>query len=65
MALDEELLAILACPQCKGQVRLSSDGGALDCPCCRLRYEIRNGIPVMLIDEARRLDGETPHAAGS
>ena len=53
MPIAEELLEILRCPQCKGKVRLLiTEPPALDCPQCRLRYAIRDGIPIMLIDEA-------------
>ncbi len=48
----KELLDILACPKCKGSVRLTEDMHGLLCEQCRLIYEIRDGIPVMLIDEA-------------
>ena len=50
--LKKELPDILACPKCKAPVRQETD--ALQCTNkdCRLRYPIRNGIPVMLIDEA-------------
>jgi uncharacterized protein len=56
MGISKELLEILACPRCKGEIRLTEDGSALVCEGCRLLYEIRDGIPVMLIDEARPLD---------
>jgi len=52
MPIDQELLDILACPKCKGDVELESDGNSLVCPHCRLRYRIEDDIPVMLIDEA-------------
>ena len=55
--ISPELLEVLACPKCHGKLDLveEKDGGAhLDCPNCRLRYKIDDGIPVMLIDEARR-----------
>lgn len=52
MAVLEELLALLACPRCKGELKKSDDGAALVCPACRLRYPVRDGIPVLLIDEA-------------
>lgn len=55
MAISQELLEILACPQCKGEVKLSPEGDALDCAACSLRYPIQDDIPVMLIDEARKL----------
>jgi uncharacterized protein len=59
MPIDKELLAILACPKCKGDIRLANDGNGLVCEPCRLLYEIRDNIPVMLIDEAVRLDDPT------
>ncbi|HYA12139.1 MAG TPA: Trm112 family protein [Thermodesulfovibrionales bacterium] len=52
MALDRELLEILACPKCKGDIRLTENGDGLICEKCKLLYPIRDGIPVMLIDEA-------------
>ena len=53
--LKKELLDILACPKCKASVRQEND--SLQCTNreCRLRYPIRNGIPVMLIDEATKV----------
>ncbi len=59
MPIDKELLAILACPKCKGDIRPTKDGNGLVCEACRLLYEIRDNIPVMLIDEAVRLDDPT------
>jgi hypothetical protein len=55
MAIDRELLAILACPKCKGGVRLTEKEDGLVCEKCSLLYAIRDGIPVMLISEARQL----------
>lgn len=52
MAISNELLEILACPQCKGDVYLNAAGDGLVCRACRLLYPVREGIPVMLIDEA-------------
>jgi uncharacterized protein YbaR (Trm112 family) len=52
MAIDQELLDILACPKCKGEVELEPGGNALVCHRCSLRYRIEDDIPVMLIDEA-------------
>jgi uncharacterized protein YbaR (Trm112 family) len=56
MAISKELLEILACPQCKGEVTLTPDGGGLTCRACKLLYPIRDDIPIMLIDEAQRLE---------
>lgn len=55
MTIDNELLEILACPKCKGQVRLDDDAGGLVCDKCRLVYPIRDDIPVMLVEEAVEL----------
>ncbi len=55
MAIDRELLDILACPKCKGPIRLTTKGDGLVCETCRLQYPIKDDIPVMLIDEAIRL----------
>ncbi len=52
--IDQELLAILACPQCKGTIKIREEEG-LVCEKCQLLYEVRDGIPIMLIDEARDL----------
>jgi uncharacterized protein YbaR (Trm112 family) len=52
VALNKELLDILACPKCKREIRLREDGAALLCDKCRLAYPVRDDIPVMLIDEA-------------
>lgn len=55
MALNPELLKILACPQCKEPVELTSAGDGLVCLRCRLLYEIKDDIPIMLVDEAKPL----------
>jgi len=57
MAINKELLEILACPQCKGDIYLNESQDGLICDHCRLLYHIRDDIPVMLIDEATRLEG--------
>jgi hypothetical protein len=56
MAIGKDLLEILACPQCKGEVTLTAAGDGLQCPKCKLLYPIKDDIPIMLIDEARRLE---------
>lgn len=52
MTLSPELLEILVCPKCKGELEYRKEAQVLECHACRLRYEIRDGIPIMLIDEA-------------
>ena len=54
--ISKELLDILACPQCKGPVHLNEKNDGLICDNCRLQYDIRDNIPIMLIDEAKNLD---------
>lgn len=54
--LDERLLEILVCPKCKGELEYRTAPEELVCPACALRYAVRDGIPVMLIDEAEPLE---------
>ena len=51
--LDEKLLEILVCPKCKGSLEYKPDKNELICDPCRLIYDIKDDIPIMLIDEAR------------
>jgi uncharacterized protein YbaR (Trm112 family) len=57
MAVSKELLDILACPKCKGDLRLNVAGDGLICETCKLIYEIKDDIPIMLIEEAKPLEG--------
>jgi uncharacterized protein len=56
--VDKKLLEILVCPVCKGQLRYDKAKAELVCKADRLAYPIRDDIPVMLEDEARRLSEE-------
>ena len=56
MALDQELLDILACPESKAALLYFEEEGFLFCPTSKLKYKIEDDIPVMLVDEAERLD---------
>ncbi|MDY6973493.1 MAG: Trm112 family protein [Thermodesulfobacteriota bacterium] len=56
MTISKDLLDILACPKCKGDIYLNDKGDGLICDSCRLLYEIKDDIPIMLIDEAKTLD---------
>lgn len=58
MALDQELLDILACPESKAPLVYFEAEEFLLCPTSKLKYRIEDGIPVMLIDEAERLSEE-------
>ena len=53
--LAPELKEILACPKCKGDLEFREEEGRILCLRCRLAYEIRDGIPVMLVEEAKAL----------
>ncbi len=55
MALSKELLEILACPKCKGDIHLTEKGDGLVCNSCKLIYPVKDDIPVMLIDEAIKI----------
>jgi len=55
MALSQELLDILACPKCKGDLQLTAKQDGLICSACKLVYEIKDDIPIMLIEEAKPL----------
>ncbi len=55
MSINKELLEILACPVCKGGLRQTEDGEGLVCDRCRLKYPVKDGIPVMLADEAEKI----------
>ncbi len=56
MALDQQLLEILACPEDKGPLLYFADEQALYNPRLKRRYDVRDDIPVMLIDEATTVD---------
>lgn len=56
MALDKELLEILACPESKAPLIYFEQEEFLFCPVSRLKYPIQDEIPVMLVDDAERLD---------
>ncbi|MBM7786165.1 Trm112 family protein [Tenggerimyces flavus] len=66
MNLDQELLEILACPACKSALRVDDGANELVCTsgACGLAYPVRDDIPVLLVDEARK-PGEKPSEAAS
>jgi uncharacterized protein YbaR (Trm112 family) len=58
MTLDKELLDILACPNCRGDVEYREAEQLIVCVgTCGYRYPVRDDIPVMLLDEAIKPDG--------
>jgi uncharacterized protein YbaR (Trm112 family) len=56
MALSKELLDILICLQCKGSLELNEAQDGLVCSTCKLLYPIKDDIPVMLLEEAIKLE---------
>jgi uncharacterized protein YbaR (Trm112 family) len=54
MKLDPALLEILACPDCKAALRTDDAASELVCTGCGLAYPVRDDIPVLLVDEARK-----------
>lgn len=55
MPFNKNLLEILACPQCRGKVRFDETLGGIICDQCKLLYEVKDDIPVLLIEEAKKL----------
>lgn len=60
MSLNKNLLEILACPQCHGKIRLDENLSGLICDQCKLIYEIKNDIPIMLLEEAKKISERNP-----
>ena len=56
--MDKKLLELLVCPVCKGELIHKSEALELVCPADRLAFPVKDGIPVMLEDEARTLDAD-------
>ena len=56
MNIDQSLLDIIVCPDCHGELQPQESGGAeeLVCTACGLAYPVRDDIPVLLVDEARK-----------
>ena len=53
MTVPQQLLEILVCPKCRGALEHREHDAVLRCGTCRLDYPVRDGIPIMLIDEAK------------
>ncbi|MBN2417491.1 Trm112 family protein [bacterium] len=54
--LDPRLVELLACPQCKKDLEYDTGNNTLVCRHCKLKYPVRNDIPIMLIDQAEKFD---------
>ncbi len=57
MPLAPELKEILACPKCKGELEFREEEKKIVCKACKLVYRIEDDIPVMIVDEAKPLEG--------
>lgn len=58
MPLDRDLLAIIVCPKCKGDLIYEEEKERLVCKNCSVYYPIREDIPILLIDEAKKLENQ-------
>lgn len=56
--IEPWLLELLVCPKCKGELRYEQSPESLVCERDRLRFDVRDDIPIMLIDEATSLDAQ-------
>jgi uncharacterized protein len=61
--IDAWLLELLVCPRCRGELRYEEDPESLVCEAEHLRYEVRDGIPILLVEEALPLDATAPDRA--
>lgn len=61
--MDARLLDILVCPVCKGKLDYQKTASELVCSPCKLAFPVRDGIPVMMVDEARDLNAASQPAA--
>jgi len=52
VSIHPDLLTILACPKCKGELTQLEAGDGLSCPACGVVYPVRDDIPIMLVEEA-------------
>jgi hypothetical protein len=55
MPLNKTFLEILACPQCHGKVRFDEKLSGIICDQCKLLFDVKDDIPVLLIEEAKKL----------
>jgi uncharacterized protein YbaR (Trm112 family) len=64
--MDKRLLDLLVCPICKGPLRISGAGNSFELICRpdRLAYAVRDGVPVMMPEEARSLSADDPALDG-
>ena len=58
MSLNKEMLDILRCPKCKGELEYKEEVPALDCPACSLRFAVEGDIPNFLLEQATELKND-------
>lgn len=56
--MDKKHIEMMACPECQGKLEFNKTNKELVCENCQLAFPVRDGIPVMLIEEARQLAGQ-------
>ena len=54
--MDKKQIQMMVCPECKGKLEFDKSKKELICDNCKIAFPVKDGIPVMLIDEARKLD---------
>ncbi len=54
--IPPEVRRLLVCPNCHGPLEDGSEGESLDCPACGLRFPVREGIPIMLVEQATKVE---------
>ncbi|HWB72026.1 MAG TPA: Trm112 family protein [Egibacteraceae bacterium] len=64
MAVDPELIDLLVCPDCHGEIEYKDRRKVIICTRCGLHYPVRDDIPVMLVEEATRPEARRPGAGG-
>ena len=62
--ISQELLDILVCPVCKGDLKYEKEPERLICAACQLAYPVKEDIPIMLVDEAEKLEGPPDQKSG-
>ena len=55
LAMPKDVLELLRCPKCKGELTLRADASGFECAACRLLYPVVDGIPDFVIEEAKPL----------
>jgi uncharacterized protein len=64
MTIGKKLLEILVCPHCRGKLDPEKKEGGLFCAVCKLFYEIRDDIPILLSESATELDHDEGNGSG-